>query len=126
MAKKLWLQLCKLLYQLTESCGIQEEGLQIKVSAHQPLLLPLEKMLALLIKIDDPIQHNQVSEQACWPWVFQATLGERQLFFYSDHNTKPGIFQDCHYLRQFRDYNIHSTNETPSLWYLSRFILACS
>ena len=62
MAKKLWLQLCKLLYQLTELCGIQEEGLQIKVLAHQPLLLPLEKMLAALIKIDDPTQYNQVSE----------------------------------------------------------------
>jgi len=61
MVKKVWLQLCKLFYQLIESCGIQEEGLQFKVAAHQPLLPPLEKMLAALITIDDPTKYNQVS-----------------------------------------------------------------
>ena len=63
--QKVWLQLCKLLYQLTESCSIQEEGLQIKVAAHQPLLPSLEKMLAALLTIDDPTQYNQVSPLLC-------------------------------------------------------------
>ncbi|XP_065883679.1 condensin-2 complex subunit G2-like [Dysidea avara] len=60
MAQKVWLQLCKLFYQLTESCSIQEEGLQIKVAAHQPLLPPLEKMLAALMTVDDATQYNQM------------------------------------------------------------------
>lgn len=59
VAQEVWLHLCKLLYQLTESCTIQEEGF-MKTTALQPLPPALEKILATLLATADLTQYNQV------------------------------------------------------------------
>lgn len=59
VAPEVWLQLCKLLYQLVESCSIQEEGL-MKTTSLEPLPPALEKILATLLTTTDTVKYNKV------------------------------------------------------------------
>ena len=59
VAQEVWLHLCKLLYQLADSCSIQEEGF-MKTAVLQPLPPALEKMLTTLLTTVDTAQYKKV------------------------------------------------------------------